>query len=112
MNRLLAMMFSLLLLGQQTMLGASPEPFSPEVCRCCDCGKTWCCVSESAPEPDSQPAAPLPPRTNLSETVLSPATSVAWLLPTGESSPADSDPSVRLPARDQPLYQRDCALLI
>lgn len=111
MIRFAAILFSVLLLGQPLLLPAW-SPAEPEVCRCCDCGRTECCLSETPAAPDSQPAVPASARGQSQEHSLPPTTLVSW------SQLHDSTVTISLralplrAALGTPLYERLCVLLI
>ncbi len=109
----LACFLSLVLVWMQATfaLGTVPTIAERAACRCCDCGGSGCCVSESAPE--SQPLPAIPPAPGYSTQVwLRPSPAPAWPLSATESLQFSSSRSLSLTTIGVPLFTRHCALLI
>jgi len=109
-RKLLAILFSLLLVWTQTEIAAQlPATRPPAATRaCCECG---CCVSQ--PSPVSAPAPAAPARYAIEQQLSTPpATSALWVLPEAEARSVSVPSSSPLIAAGAPLYERNCALLL
>jgi hypothetical protein len=112
MKRVAAILLSLTFLWLQVVASARPASFAPapQVCTCCDCKQTNCCVRET-PSEAPQPAA-LPANANAAtDFPLFTPTQVRWTLPVAPTQFLCSD-SAPLPTPAVPLFTRHCALLI
>jgi len=111
----LGIFFSVLLVVVQPLSGiasAAPSRKADQPCKCCNCGGTGCCVTESTPAP--QPLAACPGLGNLQLTEF-----LFLQCPVSEGSASSLDtagffaspaPSSRAPAL--PLFLQFCSFLI
>jgi len=109
----LAILFSLSLVWAQFAWGGATSAASqPAACKCCGCGGTDCCVSESS-SPTSTPVPAPPVRAAFENGISFSATAgVAWVLPVLEIELAAPSSFGFLWSAGVPLFTRHCALLI
>ena len=114
MKATLAILFSALLaLAQSALPGDGLSVKAQALCSHCDCGKSNCCVGDSAPTSNSQPASPATPLSLKRAPQLALALAMPILAP--PLSPAAKGVSSYLSsARSEalPLYEWNCARLI
>jgi hypothetical protein len=112
-KRLTAILFSLLLIWMQTVVGAQPPVRGAESteCACSNCGKACCCVTPSSPDSAPAPATPVRAGVQNELSILAPI-SVAWALPAIEQQISSLSVSSSPTATGVPLFTRHCALLI
>ena len=112
MKRLNSILFSLLLVwGQVATAAQSPLASAKKSAPCCECGRMKCCMAESAPVSQPAPVAPIP-SSSQNELSLLPSATPSWILPREAAPKNVSSLASSLTPQTQPLYTRDCALLI
>ena len=116
MRLLLAILFSVVLVGAQSVPTASAQVASAAArhagCKCRHCGDDCCCVKKSVPRSDSAPIAPAQRVAQPGQLLLIAPTAVAFVLP--RTASVDLAQSLSHPSRAAalPLYQQNCTFLI
>jgi hypothetical protein len=111
MKRAAAIVLSLMFIWLQAVAFVqTPFANASPARSCCSCNKA-CCVSQSAPNPQSLPLAPSPASAQQDFSALV-SMLVVWSLPATGSSVFSSPTTAPLPAPAVPLFARHCALLI
>jgi hypothetical protein len=110
----LAILFSLLLIWAQVAFNGPVSSLARQAvtCKCCACGGTNCCLSDSAPT-DSSPLSAPPARTAFASEILVAAPALlAWTLPLETARTFSFSDGGLLQSAGVPLFTRHCALLI
>jgi hypothetical protein len=117
MKRLVAILFSVLLLGAQF----APAPAAALASPCCSmmssdtcakmCGQCDCCGVHSSTDSKSAPAVPAQSRAQNQISFLTFAL-VAWTLPENQAPSFSPAAAPVLTVATAPLFERDCARLL
>ncbi len=109
MRRVVAILFSLVLLLSQGLSLAATPGIRP-ACACCDCNRASCCEQPASPSNEPFSKAPVPRCSPTAPLLV--AALFQYELPSGSSSPNAEAGSLAAHSLSVPLFQQNCSLLI